>query len=277
MTTQNTTPEQFSKLSRRDLFRLGGIGLISTSLLAACGTKKGTTAENAIASIGNVPTIPPLPEAEINDIVLLRTAVSLEYSVIDTYSRTLDGGLFSGDLAGTSAIATRFRDDHQAHVAALNSLVVALGGKAHDCANSHVNSLYIEPAFDLIRAETNPDVARDAVTLAHAVENLSAQMFQGFVGLLSTPKLRGDAIRIGQNNSRHVVVLAQVLNPGLSGVAPSANPTAGIPLVVAIPSTFGSLANFRASFGPPNPEGVKTTISMETPSLNALTYEFVTC
>lgn len=267
---------QLSELSRRDLFRLGRIGLISATLLAAC-SKSDLTTDNAIASIGTTPPSSSLPKVDVTDVILLRTAVSVEYSAIDMYTAAIDAGYFSGDFASAAEIARRFRDDHLAHAEKLNSLVVTLGGTAFECANSRINSLIIEPALDLITAPENPDVALDAVTLAHAIETVSAQMYQGFVGLFSDPKLRGEAIHIGQNSVRHAVILAQLINPGLSGVEPSADPTTGIAKVVAVPSAFGNLAILRVPFGPPNADGVKTTITMETPSLNALTYEFVSC
>lgn len=277
MTTSDITPEQFSRLSRRELLRIGGIGLITTSFLAACGKQSGSVSDKAIASIGTVPPTTALAEAEITDVVLLRTAASLEYNAIDFYTAALDAGLFTGDYATAAQAAERFRDDHRTHAAAINSLVVALGGKVHECANSRINSLYIKPAFDLIATENNPDVARDTVTLAYVVENLAAQTYQELVGLLSEPKLRGDAIHIGQSCSRRAVILAQMLNPGLGGVAPSTDPATGTPNVASVPSAFGSLGNLRAAFGPPNADGAKTTIAMETPSLNAMVYEFVTC
>lgn len=276
MVTPDRTQAQFSQLSRRDLFRLGGIGLISTTWLTAC-SKNDLTADTAIASIGTIPPSSSFPEVEVTDVVLLRTAASVEYNAIDMYTTAIDAGYFSDDFAATAEIAKRFRDDHLAHAVAINSLVVTLGGSAYECANTRINSLAIKPAFDLITTTDNPDVALDSVTLAYAIETLSAQMYQGFVGSLAEPKLRGEAIHIGQNDVRHAVILAQVLNPGLSGVEPSAEPTTGISKVVAVPSAFGGLAILRVSFGPPNAEGVKTSITMETPSLNSLAYEFVSC
>ncbi|MEO5975310.1 MAG: ferritin-like domain-containing protein [Ilumatobacteraceae bacterium] len=265
-----------SQLSRRDLFRLGGIGIISTTLLAACSKNNGTS-DNAIASIGTIPPNTSLPTAEVTDVVLLRTAASLEYAAIDLYSTLLDAGYLSGDFAAVAAIARRFRDDHAAHAASSNSLVLKLGGQAFECANSRFTSLAITPAIALISTPENPDVALDAVTLAHAIETVCAQMQQGFVGLYSDPVLRGAAINVGQNNARHAVILAQMLNPGLSGVEPSTEPATGVSKVFAVPSAFGGLAIVRVPLGPPNAEGVKTSITMETPSLNALTYEFVSC
>lgn len=265
-----------SQLSRRDLLRLGGIGIISGALLAACG-KNEPTSDNAIASIGTTPPTTALPKVAVSDVVLLRTAASFEYTAIDMYTTLLDAGYFSGDFAPASALARRFRDDHVANAAAINSLILKYGGKVHECANIRFNSLVIKPAIDLMATPENPDVALDAVTLAHAIETVSTQMYQGFVGLFSDSKLRGESIHIGQGNARHVVILAQLLNPGLSGVESSSDPATGISKVAAVPSAFGGLAILRVPVGPPNGEGAKTSITMETPSLNALTYEFVTC
>lgn len=276
MALPDKSAAQYSELSRRDLFRLGGIGLISATLLAACG-KNDLATDNAIASIGTIPPSSPLPKVDVTDVVLLRTAASVEYNAIDMYTAAIDAGYFSGDSTSTAEFAKRFRDDHIAHAAKINSLVVTLGGVAYECANSRVDSLIIKPAFGLITTPDNPDVAVDTVTLAHAIETVSAQMYQRFVGLFSDPKLRGEAIHIGQNNVRHAVILAQLINPGLSGVEPSADPTTGIAKVVAVPSAFGNLAILRVPFGPPNSDGVKTSITLETPSLNALTYDFVSC
>lgn len=265
-----------SQLSRRELLRLSGIGIISGALLAAC-SKNELTSDNAIASIGTTPPTTALPTAVVSDVVLLRTAASLEYSAIDMYTALLDAGYFSGDFAPAAAIARRFRDDHVANAAATNSLILKQGGEIYECANTRFNSLVIKPAIELIATSENPDVALDSVTLAHAIETVSAQMHQGFVGLLTDSKLRGESIHIGQANARRAVVLAQLLNPGLSGVEAFSDPATGISKVAAVPSAFGGLAILRVPFGPPNEEGAKTSITMETPSLNALTYEFVSC
>ncbi len=265
-----------SQLSRRELLRLGGIGIVSSALLAAC-SKSESTSDNAIASIGTTPQTTALPKAEVSDVVLLRTAASLEFSAIDTYTTLLDGGNFSGDFASAEAVARRFRDDHVANAEAINLLILDHGGERYECANTRFNSLVVNPTIELIASPENPDVALDTVTLAHAIETVSAQMYQGFVGQFSEPKLRGETIHIGQTSARRVVILAQLLNPGLGGVERSADPATGISKAAAVPSAFGGLAIIRVPFGPPNEDGAKTSITMETPSLNALIYEFVSC
>ncbi len=266
-----------SNFSRRELLRIGGIGAISTALLAACGNQAGTGADKAIASLGTVPPTTQLAEAEVTDIVLLRTAASLEYNAIDTYKWALDAGLLTGDYAKAADAAKRFSDDHRLHAEAINELVVALGGKAHTCANERVDRLYIQPAINLITADGNADASRDAVTLAHALENLAAQTHQGLVPVVMSPEIRGEMIRIGGYAARRAVILAQILNPGLALVGPTSDAKTGAANIASVPSAFGGLASIKASFGPANSEGAKTPLTMETPSLNGLVYEFITC
>ena len=126
-------------------------------------------------------------------------------------------------------------------------------------------------------AEDNPNQAIDIVALAHAIENLAAQTYQGVVALLTDPMLRADAIRIGQQEARHAAMIAQILNPGLKNVGPTSDPNTGKSNIAAVPSTFGSLANIQLSIGEPKPDGSRTTLLLETPSLNSLVYDFVAC
>lgn len=266
-----------ANFSRRELLRIGGIGAISTALLAACGKQAGVVVDKAIASLGTVPPTTALAEAEVTDIVLLRTAASLEYNAIATYKWALDGGLFTGDFAKAAEAATRFSDDHRLHADAINTLVVGLGGKAYTCANERIDRLYIQPAIQLIETDGNADASKDAVTLAHALENLVAQTHQGLIPVVMSPEIRGEMIRIGGYAARRAVILAQILNPGLRAVGPTVDGVGGSVNIASVPSAFGGLASIKTSFGPANLEGVKTPLTMETPSLNGLVYEFVTC
>ncbi len=268
---------QLNRLSRRELLRLSGLSLASGLVLAACGKQSGIVEDGAIARLGEAPSTTALAEAEVTDQVLLRTAASLEYNAIDTYTAALGLGVFTGDLAVATDVAKRFRDDHQAHADAVNGLVRALGGKEHLCANVRINDSYINPALALITDDKNPNIGMDVVALAHALENLAAQTYQGVVELISDPKLRADAIRIGQQESRHAALLAQVLNPGIATMGPTFDAITGKPNIAAIPMAFGSQANIQLTVGTPKPDGSRTTLLLETPSLNSLVYDTVSC
>jgi hypothetical protein len=164
-----------NNISRRDALRVSGLSVFGAAFLAACGKQSGVPESANILSEGIVPPTTALPEGVITDVVLLRTAASLEYNAIDTYNAVLEGGLLTGDFAKLTDAVKRFRDDHQAHADAVNGLVVALGGKAHTCANARIDTLYIQPALALITAKDNPELSKDVVALAHALENLATQ------------------------------------------------------------------------------------------------------
>lgn len=266
-----------NNLSRRELLRLSGLSLASGLVLAACGKQEGVIDDGAIARLGEAPSTTALASVEVTDEVLLRTAASLEYNAIDTYTTALGMGIFTGDLAVANEVSKRFRDDHQAHADAVNGLIRALDGKEHRCANTRINSLYIEPALKIINDDKNPNVGLDVIALAHAVENLAAQTYQGVVAMITDPKLRAAAIQIGQQESRHAALLAQVLNPGLGAVGPTFDATTGKPNIAAIPLAFGALGNIQLVVGAPNQAGVRTTLLLDTPSLNSLVYDSVSC
>lgn len=266
-----------TSLSRRQLLRLSGSSIAGSLLLAACGKQSNVEESTNIASAGTVPPTTALPAAEVDDLVLLRTAASLEYNAIDTYDLALDAGLLTGDWAKYADVVKRFRDDHHEHADAVNKLVVALGGKAHTCANTRIKEVYLDPAVALITVDGNQDAARDTIALAHALENVAAQTYQGVVGLLSTGSLRADAMRIGQDESRHAVVLAQALNPGHAAVGPTVDPNTGKANIASVPSAFGGLGSIALTIGKPSDEGTKTNLLLETPSLNSFVYEYVSC
>ena len=266
-----------NNISRRDALRVGGLSVFGAAFLAACGKQSGVVPSANILSEGVVPPTTALPAGIVTDVVLLRTAASLEYNAIDTYNAVLEGDLLTGDYAKLTDAVKRFRDDHQAHADAVNQLVVASGGKAHTCANSRIDTLYIQPALVLITEKDNPDMSKDIVALAHALENLATQTYQGVVASLTSPSLRGDAIRVAQDEARHAVVLAQVLNGGYASVGPTTNEATGKPNIASVPSAYGSLSSVLLQIGAPNADGVKAALTLETPSLNGLIYDFVDC
>ncbi|MEY2762901.1 MAG: hypothetical protein RLZZ43_716 [Actinomycetota bacterium] len=264
-------------LSRRELLRMGGLTVVGATFLAACGKQANVPESANIASVGEVPPTTGLPAVEVTDAVLMRTAASLEYNAIETYELVLSSGLLTGNYAKLSDAVKRFRDDHVRHAEAVNGLAVQLGSKSVTCGNARIRSLYIDPAVALITESGNPDAGVDVIALAHGLENLATQTYQGVVGLLSNSQLRAAAMRIGADEARHAVVLAQVLNPGFGAVGPTVNETTGKANVASVPMAFGAQSSVQVTIGAPNAEGVKTTVAMETPSLNSLVYDYVSC
>jgi hypothetical protein len=112
----------------------------------------------------------------------------------------------------------------------------------------------------------------DVLSLMLATETLVASMYQYFVSLTGEPALRASMIRMGAQASRAAAVAAQLINPGIGAFAPGVNKE-GVATVASLPSAFGPLSSVQVALGPVNPEtGSRTTLSMDTPSLNSFIY-----
>jgi hypothetical protein len=92
--------EMNSSINRRRFFLTGGFAIATTTLLAACG-KGAQSPKGEYPRIGVVPPTTGLPNGELNDEVLLRTATSLEFNAIDTYKKVLELGRPRSSRQGT--------------------------------------------------------------------------------------------------------------------------------------------------------------------------------
>lgn len=265
-----------NRYSRRHVLRLGGLSAAGV-LLASCGKQSGVEESKNVTAVGVVPEAEGLANVEVSDVVLLRTAASLEFNAIETYDAALGLGVLTGAFAPAGEIAKRLRDDHLGHADAINELVAKLGGTPFTCGNPRINEVYLGPALALITDVANENPALDVVVLAHALENLAAQTYQGVVTLLSEKSLRRAAMGIAQDEARHAAVLAQSLNPGVLGVLPSVDDTTGKPKAAAVPGAFGPLTPISVTVGPKNADGTRNSLILETPSLNSLIYDDVSC
>jgi rubrerythrin len=274
-------PALQSSLSRRRFFIAGGATISFGALLAACGGS--TTTE--IARIGNAPEKTELVDAPVTDIALLRTATSLEHNAIFVYEAVAAAGLLSGDAA---TLAARFLSDHKAHAEATASLTEKLGGKAYNEPNPRLQSIYIEPALRLITGDeasgisATDDAVADVLALAYALETIAGSTYQVYVPMLTDPALRGAAIGIGEQEARHAAVIGSLLNPtrlvssfGLSIAAEYQEETDVPAAAYAVPTAFGTKAPVPVTLGAANESGIRTSLNLETPSLNSMVYEYL--
>lgn len=274
-------PALQSSLSRRRFFIAGGATISFGALLAACGGS--TTTE--IARIGNAPEKTELVDAPVTDIALLRTATSLEHNAIFVYETVAAAGLLSGDAA---TLAARFLSDHKAHADATASLTEKLGGKAYNEPNPRLQSVYIEPALRLITGDeasgisATDDAVADVLALAYALETIAGSTYQVYIPMLADPALRGAAIGIGEQEARHAAVIGSLLNPsrlvssfGLSIAAEYQEETDVPAAAYAVPTAFGTKAPVPVTLGAANESGIRTSLNLETPSLNSMVYEYL--
>ena len=268
-----------TSLSRRRFFLAGGATISFGALLAACGAGEST----GIARLGDSVPDNALADVEVTDVVLLRTATSLEYNAIYVYEAVASAGILSGDAA---TLAARFLSDHRAHAEATSSLTEKLGGKAFAEPNPRLQTIYVEPALKLIVGDTSSgieptaDPVADVLALAYALETIAGSTYQAYIPKLSDPALRGSAIGIGEQEARHAALIGSLLNPdrlvssfGLS-IATQYREDTDVPaLAYAVPTSFGTLAPAPVILGAANETGTRTTVNLETPSLNSLIYE----
>jgi hypothetical protein len=301
-------------MGRRRLLALGGMGIVTTALVAACGEKED---DSGIARVGDAPTTTALPPADVNDAVLLRTASSIERSAIAVYDFVLGA---SGMVADEHvSLFERFRDDHRAHAETMEALTAEIGGEPWRCGNPRLDEVVFPPVVRAITggeaSETETAVAmsddpqRDVLSFVHALETMAGATHQALVESLSLPALRKEAITIASNEVRHAALLAinitgrpdAYVTPAgveaatgvttttiastttqdiaaqttLEGQAPTP-PATPIPTVYAIPGQFGSLAPTTLVVGAPNESGNRLSVNLETPSLNTFVYEYMT-
>ncbi|MEP7047861.1 MAG: ferritin-like domain-containing protein [Ilumatobacteraceae bacterium] len=235
--------------NRRDLFKLGGASILGVAVLAACGSDSASapaaTSGATTTPAGSTPaattpaattpaatqpggtTAPPTTaNSGEMDLVLARTAASLEKLAVDAYGTA--AGLIT--TPAVLAAATMFAGHHQMHLDALNGVITGAGGKAITEMNQAVYNALVKPAIDTAKTEA------DAVMLALALEEAAAQTYVFAGGALSTPGLRSTIMTIGGVEARHAAVLRMAalaqspldVFPGERGFFPGDNPLAGI-------------------------------------------------
>jgi hypothetical protein len=252
-----------TRVDRRTLLRNTGLVVGAGALLAACSSES-----TGLARVGVVPDRTTLEDESVTDVVLLRTAMSLEYSAINTYRAAGNAGYLAGNNAAIDAVGL-FVAEHQAHAQALAGLVASAGGTPFNQSNERIDSVYIEPALALIAENEDPQT--DTLIFAHALENLATATYHHYVSWLNDASLRAEAIRIGADEAQHAAAIVHLLKPGLTNVAPSVDEN-GFAQPASVPGAFSSLASIPVALGPENETGQKTTIIMDTPSLNSLAY-----
>ena len=229
---------------RRDLFKVGGAALVGAAVLAACGSddKKtasttattaaptttaaaATTAATTAATDGSTATS-MADDGGAMDIVLAKTAASLEKLAVDVYGTA--AGLL--ETAAIVSAATMFAGHHQMHLDALNGVITGAGGDAVTAMNQPVFDAIVKPALDKAKTEA------DAVMIALTLEEAAAQTYAFAGGALSTPALRSTIMTIGGVEARHAAVLRMAalaqspldVFPEKRAFFPGDNPLAGI-------------------------------------------------
>ena len=222
--------------NRRDLFKIGGASILGAALLAACGSDAADAPSSPVVPATQpidtgTPTTTATPTTSVNgsadmDLVLARTAASLEKLAVDTYGTA--AGLIT--TPAVLAAAKMFAGHHQMHLDALNGVLMGAGAQPITEMNQPVYDALVKPALDAAKTEM------DAVNIALSLEEAAAQTYVYAGGTLSTPSLRSTIMTIGGVEARHAAVLRMAalaqspldVFPNQRGFFPGDNPLAGI-------------------------------------------------
>ena len=262
-------------LDRRQLLRNGGLMLSMGAVVAACGSTRGGSTDPGRLGVADEAT--ELEQAPVTDIVLLRTAQSLEYTALAVYEAADATGALTSAQA---ALAGRFVEDHTGHAASIGSLIGEHGGAEFTCANPFLMDRAVAPILGAL--EGSDDVQRDLLNIAHAFESLAGASYQALVGSLVDLSLRKEMMRIGGEEHRHAAGLAAVINPdsvyspAMFG-EPLLNDADGFPIPYQIPSTFGLLTGIELVVGAQDNEGARLSTQLQTPAQNSFVYEHLKC
>lgn len=300
-------------IDRRHLFRIGGLSLGAAALLAACAENEYT---GQLGRVGNGPDAPTLQDPVVDDSVLLRTAASIETSIAEAYATLTEKGWLAGSttyasLGDQSALVAVYAEHHRSAAETFNALAVEAGGDAWTCGNPRLDAAFIGTVLARVESGAaatdsaaaippSDDPGRDAIHLVYTLEELSAETCQALVAQVSQAPMRTSAMAIGVRSARQAAWTALLVNPGgyvtpeaaaaaqpgtpvptTVAPAPAVNengaPLTEIPLPVAVPTQFGSLAPITYIGANGDENGVRLKLNFETPSLNSFVYPFDTC
>lgn len=295
-----STDRDRSLLSRRTLFGAGGV--VSLGILAAaCG---GESSGEGPGRVGNAPTPTPLPnEDELDDVLLLRTAASVELTIVGLYEdiRALD--VLDSELSTT---LDEFVRRHESNADRINELVESDGGEAWTCANPWLVDRFTGPIVELIAGTENDnpppsdDQTRDAFNTLTSFENLAGATYQQLVAALSTPERRQTAAELAAGSVRRGSFLAYTatgtpdgyVHPEISGAPPEEEESedgaegdaaaedeggSAIAPVYAMTERFGSLAAVTLTVGAADQDGARQSFMLETPADNSYIYSDSEC
>jgi hypothetical protein len=304
-----------TSFDRRGLFRIGGLTLAGAAIVAACGDSNATQ-PGEVGRVGIAPPTPTLLDPIINNGVLLRTSASFETSIADAYQHMLDKGLLDApsptfpDLGNQSDLVKTFLGHHRQAAESFNQLAQEAGEEAWLCGNPRLDSAFITPIFVRVEdgapatatAQAIPpsdDPTRDMVNLVVTLELLSAATSQALMPQVTESSFRAEAMRQAVRSARQSAQMSLQINPGAyvtPADAAAANPAATVPLLptttappagtvpqteiplpIALPGQYGSLAPIVYIGGAGDENGVRLKLNFETPSTNSFVYPFDSC
>ena len=201
------------------------LGIAATVVLGACSGSGHSGVPDLRRTIGASPatstttsapttTIEATPPGSAVDLLILRTASSVEHYAAGVYTQLAGSGLVT--TTGIDEAIRLFADHHSAHGAMFEGATGRAGGSAFTAANPVLSQL-VQSRLRAARTEA------DALAIAYSVEALAAATFAANAAQLTDPDLVPLMTGIGATEARHLAVLGIYLG-GLGMAATSSPP-----------------------------------------------------
>jgi hypothetical protein len=173
--------------------------LAALSLVGACtGHHAAAPAAPAATTTSTTSPPPPVDPGAAVDVLILRTASSLEHYASGIYTQV--AGLDVAARTGLVPLLTAFAGHHADHAASLESATLAAGGRTV----TQPNGLLSRDAMSRLPGLKTAD---EVLEFLYGVEALSAATHRASVGLYENTSRNALAMGIGGVEARHMTVL----------------------------------------------------------------------
>ncbi len=195
--------------TRRQFLVIGGTAVAGAAVLSACGPDSPVNSSGTVASTDVPPTAPPVVASakdKAADVESLRTATSLELSIVAAYTKLLASPKLTG--AEARSWITTLQGHHRQYVTDLGKLITASDGKPYTKANKFVDDNLVAPLLKTASSES------DLLALAATLEQAAAATLVLETGSLSVQDNRYGVMTIAGAESRNVSLLKLLASPG---------------------------------------------------------------
>ncbi len=179
-----------------------GAGAGTTAASAAGTTMAGTTPGTMAGTTAGTTGAVPAAGTKAMDIIILRTASSIEELAVAAYQIAIDSGLVKTAAIGDAA--KLFQSQHKEHSALFQAATKNAGGDPFTKPNPTVLAA-LQPTIKALTDETG------IVKLAFSLETAAAETYQSNVGMFMDLTLNQAIMSVGGVEARHAAVLATVL------------------------------------------------------------------
>jgi len=194
--------------NRAKLLKIGGVAVLTSAVLAACGNNQDATPATTAAPAGATTTLAGGSRVDAGDLTVFRFSASIENLAVAAY----DMGAPLITTPALLAAAKLFQAHHKEHAMLFNSQLTANGQKAFTEPNPAVLAS-LKPQIDALKTEA------DVLKFAQGLELSAASTYFSTVGMLKGEKLAYTAMTIGGTEYRHAALLAMVNNTAIESTS----------------------------------------------------------